>query len=130
MPHGKSPPRFPAAAVPSIKGLRLSPHGAQASLVNISEKGLLAECDMRLKVGSITKIHFDGSFTPSSVSARVARCEVNGMGPDGALRYHVGIEFDAPIALDRPTAAPSSAADARVDVRESPPPARVVRNRW
>ena len=105
----------------------MSPHGAQASLVNISEKGLLAECDMRLKVGSITKVHFDGSFTPSSVSARVARCEVNGMGPDGALRYHVGIEFDSPIALDRPSAAPPP--EAGVDVRESPP-VRVVRNRW
>jgi hypothetical protein len=126
--HGKSA-RRPAAAVPSITGLRLSPLGGDASLVNISETGLLAECTVRLKVGSATRVLLEGAFSPSSVSGRVARCEVNAMGQDGVLRYHVGIEFNSPIALDRPSAAPSSAREARLEVPEQSP-IRVVQNRW
>lgn len=127
--HGKAP-RRPAAAVPSISGLRLSPSGAQASLLNISESGLLAECTVRLAVGSITRVQFEGSFSPSAVSARVARCEVTGVGRDGGLRYHIGIEFDSPIALDRPSAAPSMARESRVEGRDAVPPPKVVQNRW
>jgi hypothetical protein len=128
--QGKSP-RRPAAAVPSITGLRLSPLGAEASLVNISETGLLADCPVRLKVGSPTKVLFEGAFFPSSVSGRVARCEVNAMGQNGGLRYHIGIEFNAPIALDRPSATPSTVRAPGGEVHEPPlPPARIIQNRW
>ena len=48
----RNAPRYPASEVPSITGLRMSPHGAEASLVNLSTTGLLAECAVRLKTGS------------------------------------------------------------------------------
>jgi len=126
-------PRRPASQVPSIAGLRLSPHGAVAALVNISGSGLLAESTIRLKTGSVVTVLFDGNFSPASIASRVARCEVSGMGADGILRYHVGIAFNAPLALDD---APSAEADEPCAFNESdtPPPATevpaVVRNRW
>ena len=41
-------PRQPASAVPSIKGLRISPPGFKATLVDISGSGLLAEWGVAL----------------------------------------------------------------------------------
>jgi hypothetical protein len=127
-------PRRPASQVPSIAGLRLSPHGAIASLVNISGSGLLAESTIRLKTGSAVTVLFDGNFSPTSIASRVARCEVSGMGADGILRYHVGIAFNGPLALDE---APSARADQPSAFNESdtPPPVSpalpaVARNRW
>jgi hypothetical protein len=38
-PDQRSAVRRPAASVPGITGLRFSPHGIQATLVNISETG-------------------------------------------------------------------------------------------
>jgi hypothetical protein len=96
--HGDAT-RYQAAEVPSIKSLRLSPHGAEASLVNISSRGLLAECVVRLKVGSAVTVLFEGGFSPISAAGRVARCEVSAMGRDGVLRYHVGIAFNSPVEL-------------------------------
>lgn len=125
------PLRRPAAEVPSITGLRLSPHGAEASLVNISTTGLLAECTVRLKVASPVQVLFEGGFSPSSVAGRVARCEVASMGRDGVLRYHIGVEFSAPIVLDEAPAQP-----VRPEAEPLPPPPhptpvpQAVRNRW
>src|SRR5256712_14206071 len=79
----RSAPRFAAALVPSITGLRLSPHGIDAKLVNISATGLLAECGMRLKVGSAVALSFEGTFTPASTAARVVRCAVASMSSNG-----------------------------------------------
>jgi hypothetical protein len=105
--------RYPASDVPSIKGLRLSPHGAEARLVNISVTGLLAECTVRLKVGSAVTVLFEGGFVPVSAAGRVARCEVSAMGRDGVLRYHVGIAFKVPIeSNDVPPPMPAGRHDA------------------
>jgi hypothetical protein len=125
--------RRPASQVPSIAGLRLSPHGVIAALVNISGSGLLAESTIRLKTGSVVTVLFDGNFSPPSIASRVARCEVSGMGADGILRYHVGIAFNAPLALED---TPSAGADqpSALDETDTPPPATavpgVLRNRW
>src|SRR5437899_11818599 len=89
--------RVAAALVPSITSLRLSPHGTDARLVNISATGLLAECGMRLKVGSAVTLSFEGKFEPSSAAARVVRCAVAAMGKGGGLLYHVGLHFNARI---------------------------------
>jgi hypothetical protein len=127
-----SPPaentRLAAALVPSITGLRLSPHGAEATLVNISTTGLLAECDIRLKVGSPLTVLFEGAFKPTSASGRVVRCAVAAMGKNGRLLYHVGVAFDNPIPLAEATATPKTEREV-----PSPGPASVravVRNRW
>lgn len=139
-------PRVPASQVPSIKSLRLSPHGADAKLVNISTSGLLAECSSRLKVGSTVAVLFEGTFTESTVVGRIARCEVSTMGKDGVLRYFVGIDFNKPIdlglgAAQNPVAAGAPASQPKpVAAKPEPPRPRlvavpppapaIVRNRW
>jgi hypothetical protein len=130
-------PRLLASQVPSITGLRLSPHGAGAIVVNISGSGLLAECTVRLKTGSAVTVLFEGDFSPASVASRVARCAVSAMGSDGLLRYHIGIAFNAPIAMDDGLAREAARAEKPPALAESgaPTPASTtipagVRNRW
>ena len=132
----RSAPRRPASQVPSITGLRLSPHGAEAKLVDISTTGLLAECTSRLKVGSSVAVLFEGTFSTNSIVGRIARCAVASMGRDGVLRYHVGISFNKPIHLEPEpeVAAPVVAATGSTPEPDMPvavPVAQVVvRNRW
>lgn len=119
--HGelRSAVRHLASAVPAITGLRISPHGVEATLVNISQSGVLAECGERLKPGSAVTVVFEGTFVPRSMEGRVARNSVSSMGRDGRLRYHVGIAFARPIdlgALPEPEPAP----------QVEPPPAPVA----
>ena len=124
--ENRAAPRFAAAAVPSVTNLRLSPHGTDATLVNISATGLLAECPMRLKVGSAVTVSFEGTFQPSAAAGRVVRCAVAAMGKGGSLLYHVGIGFNASIPLDAVVGAPEPVAAAA----ESAPAHAAVCNRW
>jgi hypothetical protein len=126
----RTAPRFAAALVPAITGLRLSPHGIDAKLVNISATGLLAECGMRLKVGSAVALTFEGTFSPSSAAARVVRCAVASMSSSGGLVYHVGVHFDAPLAFEEPTGMAKTKATPDVAPPDSTPVHVVVRNRW
>ena len=113
-----APGRLTHTAVRGITGIRLLPLGASALLVNISSTGLLAESVARVSIGSPITVGFDGGFTPKTADGRVVRCEGAVMGQDGRLRYHIAIEFDAPLALnDAPEPAPSF-------------PSTAVRNRW
>jgi hypothetical protein len=64
-------PRQPASAVPSIKGLRISPPGFKATLLDISATGLLAEWGVALKIGQPVTVDFEGTFSPSSFEAFV-----------------------------------------------------------
>jgi hypothetical protein len=123
--ENRNAPRRPASAVPSITGLRISPHGVEASLINISVSGVLAECGERLKPGSAVTVVFEGTFVPRTIEGRVARNSVSAMGKDGRLRYHVGISFTKPIDLGPEEAAPAKPEPAGPVLV---PPA--VRNRW
>ncbi len=135
-------PRWPAALFPTVTGLRFSPHGIDAKLVNISRNGLLAECGVRLKPSAAVTIMFEGTFSPASAEGRVTRCSVAAMGRDGGLLYHVGISFERPIPLDEPSPAaaprdvvPQAPADepsAAAVPRDVVPQAAIgpVRNRW
>jgi PilZ domain-containing protein len=107
-PHGdlRSAARHPASVLPAITGLRISPHGVEATLVNISSTGVLAECGERLKPGSAVTVVFEGTFVPRSMEGRVARNSVSSMGRDGRLRYHVGIAFARTIDLGVPDPEP------------------------
>ena len=125
--ENRAPARLPAALVPSITGLRLSPHGIDARLVDISTTGLLAECGIRLKVGSAVTVSFSGTFKPKSAEGRVVRCAVAAMGKNGGLVYHVGVAFEDQIALAVPGVTPAEPVAAP---SESTPARSVVRNRW
>jgi hypothetical protein len=135
-------PRGPASAVPSITGVRLSPHGGDCVLVNISATGLLADCGERVQTGSSVTVNFEGTFTPRSVQGKVIRSSVSSMAM-GKLRYHVGIAFNSGIKIpelepraEAAAAAPASGSAAagapghsRADRPETPAPGGAV-NRW
>ena len=119
--------RRPASLVPSITGVRLSPHGVEATLVNISSTGVLLECGSRLQPGSVVILIFAGGFTPSSIESRIVRSLVAGIDKSGALRYQLGIAFSKPITLE--DAPPIAACE--VTPQPKPAPASSApRNRW
>jgi hypothetical protein len=134
----RSAKRLVAAELPAISGVRLKPHGADATLVNLSETGVLVECGSRLKPGTAVTVVLEGGFVPSSIDGRVARSTVAAM-QGGTLRYHIGIAFNQPIALaGKPAEADAAAAStpdevvvpaaqtAQAPVANSP----VLENRW
>ena len=112
--------RRPASAVPSIRGLRISPPGFRATLVNISSTGLLAEWGLSLKIGQAVTVAFEGASTPPPAEARVVRSAIVSTSPAG-LRYHLALAFTVPIVFDggaplaRETAPSSGVADTIVD---------------
>jgi PilZ domain-containing protein len=114
--------RRPASAVPSIKGLRISPPGFKATLVDISVSGLLAEWGVALKIGQAVTVDFEGTFSPQSLAAHVIRSAVASM-TSGGVRYYVGLAFTAPIAFDdKPPPPPeTSAEDAAVQAAVADP---------
>ena len=123
-------PRRPASAVSSIKGLRISPPGFRATLVNISASGLLAEWGLPLKIGQAVTVAFEGTFTTQSVGAEVVRSSIASL-TSASLRYHVGLAFTAPITLE--DQAPSATGVAKAPAPdEVPDPALLddVLNRW
>ncbi len=128
--ENRAAPRVPASCVPAITGVRLSPQGIEATLVNISARGVAVECGGRLMLKSEVTVLFDGTFEPSSVEGHVARCAVAGLGQDGELRYEVGIAFVRPIEFLQASPPEGTRPE---PLRASPaatPPATVVRNRW
>ena len=121
---GRVAPRRPADQCPWITGLRLSP-GGEATLENISWSGLMARCQKRLPAGAPVTISVAGTFAPNVIKGRVARCEVGGIGKDGAINYNIGISFDEPISLPDEDVAVAIAPSA-VDAVSEP----AVENRW
>jgi len=105
-PEKRCATRRPAALIPSITGVRIPPHGSGASLLNISTSGVLLECTGRIPLGTAVTVFFDGTFSPSSASGRVARSAVASMSKKGVLLYHIGIAFNDPIALEDEAAPP------------------------
>ena len=114
--------------------MRLLPDDVAATLVNISTTGLLVESPSALRPDLKIRIRFEGTFSPALVPGRVVRCNVSSMGPDGALRYHLGVEFNSPIALADPAPAvgplvPTAGSTAQA-VGPLAPTAGPLRNRW
>ena len=110
--------RLAAADIPAIQGLRISPHGSDAVLVNISNRGLLAECRTAPRRGLGVTAHFVGAFTPASVRGHVVRTAVARMTEDG-IRYHVGIAFDEPISI--PALMPAAQGSAEAEAQPGGP---------
>jgi hypothetical protein len=138
----RSPKRYPASAFPEITGIRLAPVGATARLLNLSAAGILVECSSRAVPGTAITVHFQGSFVPPTVEGKVVRCEVTGIGRDGALRFHLGLAFNerihlavdedvpVPASHPEPRALPKVASALLASFAASEPAADVVRNRW
>jgi len=131
--------RYPASAFPEIEGIRLTPAGVAATLVNMSATGILVQCASRALPGAALTVHFNGTFDPASVKTRVVRCEVAGITADGSLRYQLGLAFATRIALpneaggdidvrEAAVAAPLLAATAAEVAEAVAVP--VLRNRW
>jgi hypothetical protein len=87
-----------ASSFPEITGVRLVPIGGDATLVNLSATGVLVECATRVAPGMPVTVMLEGTFTPSSVAAKVVRCEVAAIGADGSLRFHLGLAFGTRLA--------------------------------
>lgn len=131
-----------ASRIPEITAVRLTPTGGNVSLVNISSSGVLVECGSRLASKTTVTVRFEGTFSPASIEGQVARCQVAGIGKDGAIRYHVGIAFAQHIPLNLDAAPPPSDVSAQPSPSEPPPvvpaaapapassPAVAPRNRW
>ena len=129
--HSAAPPRL-ASAVPSIKGLRISPPGFEATLVDISSSGLLAEWGVALNIGQAVTVDFEGTFSPQSLGAQVVRSAVASI-TSGGVRYHVGLAFTAPIAfVDEPPPPPETSAenDAVQAAVADPLQTDDIENRW
>jgi hypothetical protein len=126
-PEHSAAARRPASAVPSITGLRISPPGLEATLIDISERGLLAEWGLAIKIGQAVTVDFEGTFSPQSLEAQVVRTAVASMTSVG-VRYHVGLAFTAPVAFkDQPPPPPElTAANDAVQAAV----ADDIENRW
>ena len=85
----------------------------------------MARCDKRLAPGVPVTVTVAGTFTPSVIKGRVARCEVGGIGKNGAIHYKIGIAFDEPISLPDEDQPPAAAPE---PVQAAPEP--VAENRW
>jgi hypothetical protein len=112
-------PRYPAAAIPAITAMRLSP-GEAVSLVNISASGVLVEGKTRFVPGTRVTVHFEGTIKPSSIKARVVRCQVSAIGGGGSLQYQSAIAFEG--RMDLPVEGSALPAPAAPHVEEAPAP--------
>jgi hypothetical protein len=122
-----------ASRVPEITGVRVTPIGGEAMLVNISASGVLVECGTRVASSTAVTVSFDGTFKPASVNGRVARCVVARIGSDGLIRYHLGIAFNHMIEFDVPeedSPEPPPATPPLPPDAERPAASPEVRNRW
>ena len=113
-------PRYPAAAVPAITAMRLSP-GEAVALVNISSSGVLVEGKTRFVPGTRVTVHFEGTIKPNQIKARVIRCQVSAIGSGGSLQYQSAIAFEGrmDIPVDEAVAPPLQPSPV---VEEPPPP--------
>jgi hypothetical protein len=126
--------RRDASLVPTITAVRLSPHGAEAKLINISTTGVLVECATRLQPGSSVTVIFEGGFSPSAIDSRVARSAVVAVNKGGGMRYQIGLAFKQPIQLEELPSTPSETVPVMIEEPLSEPAAivapPVLRNRW
>lgn len=85
----------------------------------------MSRCPKRLVPGVPVTVTVSGTFSPSVIKGRVARCEVGGIGKDGALQYRIGIAFDEPVSLPDEDRAPVDESEALAEALEAQ-----VENRW
>ena len=114
-------PRYPAAVIPAITAMRLSP-GEAVSLVNISASGVLVQGKTRFVPGTRVTVHFEGTIKPNQIKARVIRCQVSAIGGGGSLQYQSAIAFEGRMDLPVEESALPPSAVAPAPVADAPPP--------
>jgi hypothetical protein len=124
----RSPRRAPSV-VPSITGVRLSPVGGEAVLVNISATGVLVRCMTRVRPDTAVNVIFEGGFSPTLVPSRIVRCVVAQIDASGRLWFDLGIAFRKTIALDDLPASVEAPAPAS-SPQDPAPMVEPVFNRW
>jgi len=128
----RSAARRPASEIQSITGVRLSPLGVNARLLNISASGVLVESANRIRLATSVTVIFDGTFTPASVEGRVARSSVASISKSGVLQYHIGIAFNDPTALAKAFAPPDPVRESSLEPGLAMPTSAgaALVNRW
>ena len=128
--HRHADTRHPAAAVPEITGLRISP-GDAATLVNISATGLLLDSPQRFAPGQRVTVNFEGRLATRQMKGRIVRCQVSVISAKGTLHYHTAVAFDERLALpnDRPGNDWSSTPPADLSAPAAKPTTTAT-NRW
>jgi PilZ domain len=131
---GRAEPRYPAAALPGITAMRLSP-GDAVGLVNISASGVLVEGKTRFVPGTRVSVIFEGPSAPKAVKGKVVRCQVSSIGGGGSLQYQSAIAFETRIDIPvdeaaLPHPAPAAEAPQKPSGQKTAPPPPVAVNRW
>ena len=85
----------------------------------------MARCAKRLIPGVPVTVTVAGTFSPSVIKGRVARCEVGGIGKDGTIQYKIGVAFDEPVSLPDDDRAPVEEPAAFAETLQPP-----IENRW
>jgi hypothetical protein len=121
-------PRIPAAALPSIGAVKLSP-GDAVTLINISATGILVEGRTRFVPRTRVTVSFEGGVSPLQVKGRVVRCQVASI-VNGQLCYQSGIQFDVRVSLPEADVAQAQAAHAAAAAKPPAGGTGEPRNRW
>lgn len=130
-PVRRADTRYPAAAVPGIKGIKLSP-GDAVGLLNVSASGVLVEGKTRFVPGTRVTVAFDGPVTPKQIKGRIVRCQVSAIAAGGSLQYQSGIAFEGRITLplDESVETPAAEPEKKPAAAPGAPASPAVRNRW
>ena len=124
-------PRAPGSLVPNIERVRLLPLGVEASIVDISVRGVLISCRKKLGAGMAIRVVFEGNGAPPPASGKVARSLVSRIGQGGEIWYDVGIAFDHPIDFESPaTETPATTSEAGEPAADTSPTVPKFVNRW
>lgn len=124
-------PRTPGSLVPNIERVRLLPPGVEASVVNISVRGVLISCRKKLGAGMAVRVVFEGNGAPPPATGKVARSLVSSIGQGGEIWYHVGIAFDQPIQFEPPaTETPVTTSETSESPVDNSPTVPKFVNRW
>ena len=121
--------RLPAALLPTILGIRLSPFGGKTSLINISATGAALKSDTGPKLGSVVTVNLEGGFPVSQIRGRVVRCGVLAI-ESGAILYLIGIAFDKPITIEQTEVPPVESSATVLTASPAASDPVVLFNRW
>lgn len=90
--------RMRASEAGVVRQARLLP-GGDATILNISNTGLLVENKSRLPVGSAVNVRVQGSSV-MGIEGHIVRSKISAIHRDGSMSYETAIEFERPHSID------------------------------